>query len=111
VSHRDAAVRFVQRFAAGDIGGLEQLLADDLEVVGPYLDVRSRADYLRALRSAPPAPCPARVLSVTDGADEVAIFWEYGKEDATLTVAQLFRFTGALIRQILLVFDTQTSSK
>ena len=110
MSHREWAVEFVRRFAAGDIDGLEPLLAQDLQLAGPYLQVKSRAAYLEALRSEPPEPCGVRVLSVTDNGDTVAVFYEYEKRDRTLTIAQLFRFSGQRISEIRLVFDGRESA-
>ncbi len=109
MSHREQAVEFVRRFAAGDVDGLELLLAEDLQLAGPYLQVKSRAAYLEALRKDPPEPCGVRVLSVTDDGDTVAVFYEYEKRDTTLTVAQLFRFSDQRINEICLVFDSRES--
>jgi hypothetical protein len=103
----DLALAFLHRFAAGDVDGLEPLLAEDLRVKGPYLTVRSRAEYLAALRRDPPEPSGLRVLSVTENDDSVAVFYEYEKRDGTLTVAQLFRFRDDVIYEIRLVFDAR----
>ncbi len=110
MSHREQAVEFVRRFAAGDVDGLEPLLAEDLQLAGPYLQVKSRAAYLEALRRDPPEPCGVRVLSVTDNGDTVAVFYEYEKRDMTLTIAQLFRFSDQRISEIRLVFDGRESA-
>jgi hypothetical protein len=88
MNHREQALEFLQRFAFGDINGLEPLLAEDLRLAGPYLRVESRAAYLEALRREPPEPCSIRVLSVTETDDTVAVFYEYEKRDTTLTIAQ-----------------------
>ena len=66
----------------------------------------SRSDYLDVLRSAPPASCRARVLSVTEGNDGIAVFWDYEKPGGTLTIAQLFGLRDGRISEIRLVFDT-----
>jgi ketosteroid isomerase-like protein len=108
--HREQALEFVRRFAAGDVDGLEPLLAEDLQLAGPYLQINSRADYLTALRSEPPERCGVRVLSVTDDGDTVAVFYDYEKRDVTLTIAQLFRFSDGRISEIRLVFDTRESA-
>jgi hypothetical protein len=107
MTHREQAVEFVRRFAAGDVDRLEPLLAEDLQLTGPYLRATSRAAYLEALRQGPPEPCRFRILSVTDDGDQVAVFYEYEKPDSTLTIAQLFRFTGERISETHLVFDTR----
>ncbi len=110
MTNREQALEFVQRFAAGDIEGLEPLLAEDLHLAGPYLQVESRAAYVDALRREPPEPSSVRVLSVTDNGDTVVIFYEYEKRDNALTVAQLFRFTDQRISEIRLVFDGRESA-
>jgi hypothetical protein len=111
VNRKDQALEFVRCFAAGDIAGLEALLAEDLRLTGPYLQVESRAAYIDALRRDPPEASDARVLSVTDGGDTVAVFYEYEKRDSTVTVAQLFRFGDQGISDIRLVFDTRSPDR
>jgi hypothetical protein len=108
LSSEERALAFVRRFAAGDVDGLASLLAENVRVVGPHLDVASRADYLAALRADPPQPAAARVLSVTGDGDTVAVFWEYEKPERAVTVAQLFRLRGARIAEMHIVFDTGT---
>ena len=78
--------------------------------LGPYLRVTSRAAYLDALRKDAPEPCRVRVLSVTETGDTVAVFYEYEKPGRTLTIAQLFRFSGQRISDIRLVFDGRESA-
>jgi hypothetical protein len=101
---RERALAFVQRFAAGDVDGLASLLAEDVRVVGPQLDVVSRANYLAALQGDPPQPAAARILSVTDEGGTVAVFWDYLKPERIVTVAQLFRIRDGKICEILIVF-------
>jgi hypothetical protein len=108
LSSEERALAFVRRFAAGDVDGLASLLAEDVRVAGPHLDVVSRADYLAALQDDPPQPAAARVLSVIGDGDTVAVFWEYEKPERAVTVAQLFRLRGARIAEMHLVFDTGT---
>ncbi len=47
------------------------------------------------------------ILSVAESADTVSIFYEYQKAAGTITIAQRFQFSGGLITDILLVFDTR----
>jgi hypothetical protein len=54
MSHRDLALDFLRRFAGGDVDGLEPLLAEDLRLNGPNLELESRTAYLEALRPPPP---------------------------------------------------------
>ena len=62
--------------------------------------------YLATLRNDPPDASPYEVLSVTESDDGVAVFYDYGKADGALTIAQLFRFKDNLIVEMRLVFDT-----
>ena len=110
MGHREQALEFVRRFAAGDVDGLEPLLAEDLQLFGPYLQVDSRAAYLSALRSAPPEPCSVHILSVTDDGHAVAVFYDYEKPGGVRTIAQLFRFSDERISEIRLVFDGRESA-
>ena len=103
----DHALQFLERFAAGDVDGLEPLMSEDLRLMGPFLEVDSRADYLEALRRDPPEPCGFNILSVTEESETVAVFYEYEKPDVTLAVAQLFRFEHHLISEIRIVIDTR----
>ena len=45
------------------------------------------------------------IHSITAEADAVTVFYDYQKPGGDLTVAQLFRFAGPKISEILLVFD------
>jgi hypothetical protein len=52
MNHREQALEFLRRFAFGDIDGLEPLLAEDLQLAGPYLRVESRAAWRTAKTAA-----------------------------------------------------------
>ena len=105
MSNRDVAIRFLERFSAGDVDGLVPLLAEDLRFEGPLHRFATRHDYLSCLRDDPPSPCECRVLSLTEKEDQVAVFYEYQKPDGAVTVAQLFCFEEGLIARTVLVFD------
>jgi hypothetical protein len=79
MSHRDLALDFLRRFAGGDVDGLEPLLAEDLRLNGPNLELESRTAYLEALRPPPPEACKVRALSVTDDGDTVTVSYEHEK--------------------------------
>ncbi len=104
---REVALDFVHRFCAGDVDGLASLLADDLRLRGPYLEIDSKKDYLAALSADPPEPTRYRLLSVTEDEGHVAIFYDYEKPDATTCVAQLLRVRDGLVSEIRVVFDTR----
>ena len=105
IDHRTIAKEFVRHFCAGDFNNLAPLLSPDLHLIGPLFDFDSAMDYLDALKNGPPVQCGYRLLSVTEDADSVSVFYEYEKPESTVTIAQLFRFRAQLISEILLVFD------
>jgi hypothetical protein len=105
MNKRDLAMAFIRRFCSGDIDGVASLLAEDLQFSGPFQHFDSRAAYVDTLRNDPPEACGYRVLSLTENEDSVAVFYDYVKSKTTLTIAQLFRFKGQEISNILLVFD------
>lgn len=106
MTNAELAIAYIERFCAGDIDGLAPLLAADLQFTGPLHRYRTRAEYLDGLRHDPPQPCRFEVLSLTEGADAVAIFYEYHKPAGLLRIAQLFRIENQTIKDILLVFDS-----
>jgi len=105
MNNRDVAVEFVKCFCAGDVDALVPLLTPELKFKGPFYEFGSADAYLDSLRNDPPEQCGYRVISVTEDADSVSIYYDYEKSDRTITIAQLFKFTNQKIREILLVFD------
>jgi hypothetical protein len=104
VSARETALEFIARFTEGDVEGLAELLADDVHLSGPLLEVDSRADYLRALREDPPERAGFRVLDVTEDGDRVSVSWEYQKPEGSLVIDQWFEVTDARIQRSRLTF-------
>lgn len=105
-SNRDTVMAFLECFYGGNIEGLAFLLDEGLQVRGPLKRFSSRVQYLDSLKAEPPEVSDYAVLSVTEGDDSVAVFYNYGKSSGTLTVAQFFRFNNHLITEMRLVFDT-----
>ena len=105
MSNRDVALEYLRRFCAGDVDGLEPLLSTDVSFAGTLHAYDSASEYLDALRRDPPEACGYKVLSITEGENAVAVFYEYQKRGRVLTVAQLFRITEHQIDDVLLVFD------
>ena len=103
----EIAKEFVDRFCSGDLEGLMELLQEDLYFHGPLFKFSSRNGYLESLRNDPPKSCKYKILSVTENSEEVSIYYDYGKETGYLTIAQLFKFKGNRISEILLVFDSK----
>ncbi len=110
MNNREIAMEFLRCFCAGDVAGLVPLFAEDLRFKGPYHQFFSSAAYLESLKSDPPEKSSYRVLSVSEGNDSVSVFWDYEKNDRTVTIAQLFRFRDQAISEILLVFDGRESA-
>ena len=105
MNNRDVAIEFVKHFCAGEINDLVPLLAAELQFTGPFYQFGSADAYLDSLRNGPPEQCGYRLISVTEGADSVSIYYDYEKSDRTITIAQLFKFSNQKVQEILLVFD------
>jgi len=105
MNNRELALSYLRCFCAGDIDALESLLAPDLDFAGPLHRFDSRDAYIASLRRVPPGRCEYQVISLTERADEVAIFYEYEKPNGALTIGQLFGFRHNKIANMLLVFD------
>lgn len=101
------AKEFIDRFCSGSVEKLKELLLENLHFQGTLFKFSSRSDYLESLRTDPPKSSDYRILSITENEEDVSIYYEYGKEGGFLTIAQLFRFEGDKISEILLVFDSK----
>jgi len=106
MSQRDIALAFLKHFCAGEIEEMAPLLAADLRFEGPLYRFNSAREYLAALRNDPPEPCHYEILSITESADSVALFYDYQKPNGSLAIAQLFTMGDQRIQAIRLVFDT-----
>ncbi len=105
MTNRERAMEFVASFCAGDVGAIEQLLAEDLVFRGPLVQSDTREEYIKTLRADPPVVVSYTVLSITDNDSEVVVFYEYKKPEEVLTIAQLFQFTEQQrIKKSILVF-------
>ena len=100
------ATSFIERFCAGDVDGLEPLLAEDLRFTGPFLNFDTREGYLASLRQDPPLPSEHRLRAVLAHDGTVAVFWDHGRGLDFVPMAHLFRVAGRRISEILLIFDT-----
>ena len=105
MTNREIALEYLKRFCAGDVEGLEPLLAPDLRFAGTFHTFRSASEYLDSLRHDPPEQCPYKVLSATENDDSVAVFYEYHKSGQVMQIAQLFKIKNNKIDEVLLVFD------
>ena len=98
-------MEYLRCFCAGDIAGLEPLLATNLRFTGTFHSYGSASGYLASLRNDPPEKCGYKVLSITEDQNSVAVFYDYQKTDWVMRIAQLFRFKDEKIHEVLLVFD------
>jgi hypothetical protein len=105
MTNRDLAMEYLKCFCAGDIDGLELLLAENLRFTGTFGTYSSALEYLDSLRGDPPDKCGYKVISVTENEDSVAVFYEYQKVEFVVQIAQLFRIKDQKIDDVLLVFD------
>ncbi len=105
MTNREIAMEYLRRFCAGDVEGLEPLLAPELRFSGTFHTFHSRKEYLDTLKENPPEECGYRVVSVTENEDSVALFYEYQKPGGVLQIAQLFKMRSNRIQEVLLVFD------
>ncbi len=101
---RETALRYIRYFAAGDLDGLDSVLAERLKFSGPHLSVDSKAAYLDSLRIDPPEECGVAIQTVTEEEDEVVVFYELLKPTGTLEVAQWFKCGAEGIQETRLVF-------
>lgn len=105
MTNRDIALEYLRCFCGGNIDGLSSLLAADLRFSGTFHDYYSASEYLDSLRNDPPEKTKYKVLSITEGDDSVAVFYEYQKPECVIQIAQLFKIRNCKINEILLVFD------
>ena len=105
MTNRDIALEYIRHFCAGDIEGLEPLLASNMKFTGTLHSFSSASQYLTSLRSDPAEKCHYTILSITENSDSVALFYKYEKPDGEMQIAQLFKISDQQINEILLVFD------
>lgn len=107
MTNQDVAMEYIRCFCAGDIDGLEPLLATELSFTGTNhtYAYASASEYLNSLRNDPPEECGYEVLSVTENEGFVAVFYEYQKPKQVMQIAQLFKIKDHKIYEVLLVFD------
>ena len=105
MTKREVVLEFLRCFCNGDIDALEPLLAEDLQFSGPFYCFESRDAYIKSLKDDPPKKFGYRLLSLAESGDDVCVFYDYEKSNQSITIAQLCRFKGRKIGEILLVFD------
>ena len=105
MTNQQIALEYIRCFCAGDIEGLEPIMANNLKFSGTFVSFDSLDEYLDSLRNDPPEKCQYRVLSITENSDSVALFYDYEKPNGVIRIAQLFKISDEKINEILLVFN------
>ncbi len=100
-------MEYLRCFCAGDVDGLEPLLANSLCFNGTLHTYGSAREYTDALKNDPPEKCGCKVLSITESEQSVAVFYDYQKPDRVIQIAQLFKIEHEKIHEILLIFDSR----
>jgi SnoaL-like domain len=101
----EVAEAYLARFCAGDIDALAELLADDFEFVGPFVQTSGPASYLEALRADPPQDCSAEIIHAFDDGDLVNLIYRFSKPGINALMSQLFVIRGDTVTRTLLIFD------
>lgn len=96
----------LERCCEADIDGHEPRMTEGIRVAGPLFSGESQREHLLALRADPPERCGLSVVSLTAAVDTVSIIADCEKQEGTMRVAELFRFAGGRISELLLVFDS-----
>ena len=84
MGNRDVAIDFVKRFCSGEAGGLGPLLADEFHLKGPLFEFTSKQDYLDSTAPDGLEEAGYEILSITENADTVSIFYEYQQAASTI---------------------------
>lgn len=103
---QDLALSFIRYFCAGEVDKLKPLLDDDFKFQGPMYDFDSAEKYLISLHEDPPEPGDFTIISITEGDNSAAVFYEYNKPLQSIKIAQLFKCKDGLIQDVLIIFDT-----
>jgi hypothetical protein len=105
MTNRDPALEYPGCYCDGNIAGLEPLPAPALKFKGTFHTYSSSEEYLAHLRSDPPQKSKYSILSITENAESVTLFYEYLKPGHVIQIAQLFKMSKQQISEILPVFD------
>ena len=106
MTNQTTAFAYLAAFCAGDVAGVEATLAEPFSLKGPLFSFNSKQAYLASLRRDPPQATRFELIEMFESGDAVAVFYDYIKPHARNTIAQLFRFRGGKIAEVMLVFDS-----
>jgi hypothetical protein len=99
------AIEFLQNFCRNDLESLTHLLTEDFKLTGPFYQFNSRRAYLSHLEQDPPQNSSFNIIKIFADDEAVCLFYEYFKPQGSTIIAQLYKFRGNQIAEILLVFD------
>ncbi len=89
MNKQNIALEFLKCFCSGNINALRTLLSEDFQFKGPFLQSNSRDEYITVLEKDKPEKCDFSVLKVFEDDEGVCIFYEYIKQESTVTIAQM----------------------
>lgn len=107
VSRKMIVREFLRCFCGAKWEELAPLLDPEVKVTGPLGQWQNKREYLTALQNDPPVPCCYTVESLMATQDVATVFYQYHKLGGSLRVAQMFHFHGALIADMVWVFDAR----
>jgi SnoaL-like protein len=101
----EIAETYLARFCAGDVDGLAELITEDFEFIGPFVQSDGAGPYLEALRADPPVGCSAEILHAFEDGDRVNLIYRFSRAGVSATMSQLFEIRGEAVSRSLLIFD------
>ncbi|MDT8446796.1 MAG: nuclear transport factor 2 family protein [bacterium] len=104
----ELARQYLRCLVTRDLEGVAKLLADDFRFESPLLRSESAPAYLANLKANPLEPGEALILAEVEEGGQVALFYRYQKEGATLDVAQWFEVSKGKLLASRLVFDSSS---
>ncbi len=107
MGQREISIEFLNYFCRGDIESLNTLLTEDFQLKGPFYQFNSRHAYLSHLAQDPPQESDFKILKIFEEGNEVGLFYEFSKPQCSTVIAQLYKFRGHQIAEILLIFDSR----
>lgn len=93
-------------FSGQDYDRLLDLLADDLEFSGPFLESGSAKAYVEAIAADPPRDVAYEVLWAFEEGNVANVIYRMSKPGLAATLSQLFEVEGDRIIKICLIFDS-----
>ncbi len=93
-------------FGGGDVGQLNNLLAEDCSFEGPFYHFENAADYIDSLKTDPPQDFGHTIIRAFQDETSACLVYQFSKPGVDTPMAQLFETDNGRISKILLVFDS-----